>query len=117
MALRLRGSTELRVITRTGAPDPSDPTAIVPTALAPIALSSAPGGGGLAAHVTAAGDLELIAGRSFYDLGGNLLRTYDSNALGLAQISSVAPITSGRYRGNFVATDVASSELVVFSLP
>jgi hypothetical protein len=29
----------------------------------------------------------------------------------------VAPITSGRYRGNFAATDLNSSELVVFLLP
>ena len=108
--------TEIRVITRTGSPHPTDPDAIVPVQLPPIVLSSEPTDGGLAFDNSPAGG-RILAGLAAYDLAGNLLETISKEALGVNFVSAIVPITNGDHQGRYAVIDAASSELVVFSLP
>ncbi|HZL95386.1 MAG TPA: hypothetical protein VFB99_17150 [Vicinamibacterales bacterium] len=107
---------EIRVVTRTGTPLPTDPSAIVPTELPSILLSPVPRFRGLAFYSGPAGD-EIVAGLSFYDLSGHLLRTVDEGALGVQSVLGVAPITSGQHKGRFAAIEPQTSELIIFTLP
>jgi hypothetical protein len=115
MALRVSGfPLEVRVVTRAGSAHPSDPTAVVPTALPTIALAEAPMGGGLAV-LEATG--ELMAGQRLYDPVGNVVGLIDLTALKVAAVASITPISSGVYAGDYALIENGSSELVIFSLP
>jgi len=106
--------TEIRVITRTGTPDPTDADAIVPMELPPIVLSCEPTDVGLAFHSSPAGD-RIVAGVSFYDLGGTFIERIDKAALGVSFVSAVASIASGTHQGLFAVIEAQTSELIVFS--
>lgn len=112
----LQPRTEIRVITSTGSPHPTDPDAVVPVELPRIVLSSEPTGVGLAFDSPPAGD-RIIVGDSIYDLAGNLLETIDTQAIDVNFISAVTAITSGSHQGRFAVLEAGTSELVIFSLP
>jgi hypothetical protein len=106
--------TEIRVITRTGTPHPTDADAIVPMELPPIVLSCEPIDGGLTFHSSPAGD-RIVAGVSFYDLAGTFIERIDKAALGVSFVSAIASVTSGTHQGLFAVIEAQTSELIVFS--
>ncbi len=112
VAVRAQQHPELlHLFTGTGAPDPSDPGAFIPTLLETVTLS---------APQVVRGSLDLdprsgllLVGRWYFDLSGNAVRPLTGIPADF-QGDDFVHVTTGPWAGQVAGIDSTSSELVVF---